>query len=178
MYSAAAEALSIEPYAVVSARETERDATSWTEEVITPAQFFTTATDTALAWSGERKLLLAVLRDAVESFFRYRNDPTTRGRRLFRETHDWFWSMDRPWLCSFDNICNHLHLDADYIRRGLKQYYDPAAVSAAPPPGRRHRTRRAGAHLTIVSGGVAGQGEARTCPPNPEQGAEQALSDK
>lgn len=164
MYSAVAEALPMESYAVASANESERAVTSWTEEIVTPDQFFTSATDTAIAWSGERKLLLAVLRDAVDSFFRYRNDPTTRGRRLFRETHDWFWSADRSWLCSFNNICDQLHLDAGYLRRGLKQYYDPVAVSAAPPPRRRPRTRRDSAHLTVVQGRAAGRGEEQVSP--------------
>jgi hypothetical protein len=84
MDSVVAEAFPRESYAIAPARETERAMTSWAEEILTPAQFFTSATDTAIAWSGERKLSLAVLRDAVDSFFRYRNDPTTRGQRLFR----------------------------------------------------------------------------------------------
>jgi hypothetical protein len=106
--------------------------------------------DSAVAWSGERKLLLAVLQDAVASFFRYRQDPTTRGKRLFRETHEWFWSTDRQWLCSFESICDNLHLDADYIRRGLKLHYDPVAFSSTPPPVQRRRTRRVPSHLTVV----------------------------
>ena len=159
MYSAVAEALPRESYAVAAARETERDATAWTEEIITPEQFFTPAKDTALAWSGERKLLFAVLQDAVDSFFRYRNDLTTRGRRLFCETHEWFWSMDRSWLFSFVNICDQLYIEADYVRRGLKQYYDPTAVSAASPPRQRHKTRHGGEHLAVVHSGAAGRGE-------------------
>lgn len=150
MYSAVAEALPRAHFAAASAHETERGMTSWAEEILTPAQFFTSATDTALAWNGERKLLLAVLRDAVESFFRYRNDSTTRGQRLFRETHDWFWATERSWLCSFVNICDQLHLDAGYLLRGLRRYYDPEAVSAASPPRQRRRTRHGGAHLTVV----------------------------
>jgi hypothetical protein len=160
--------LPMESYAIAAVRETANNAPSWAEEIITPAQFFASSTDTALVWSGERKLLLAVLQDAVDSLFRYRNDPTTRGRRLFRETHDWFWSMDRSWLCSFENICDQLHLDAGYLRRGLRRYYDPTAVSAAPPPRQRRRTRRGIAHLTVLHGGAAERGEAQALLPDSE----------
>jgi hypothetical protein len=169
MHSAAAEALPIESYDGAAARETERAETWGTEEIVTPDQFFTPATDTGLAWSGERKLLLAVLRDAVETFFRHRNDPTTRGQRLFREAHDWFWSTDRFGLCSFENICAHLHLEADYIRRGLRRYYDPNAMSATPCPRQRRQTRRGGTPLSVVHGGTAGQGREHVSPPNHEQ---------
>ena len=133
--------------------ETDRYTSIATEEVLTPEQFFPSAKDSAIEWSGERKLLLAVLRDAIDSFFRYMRDSTTRGKRLFRETHDWFWSTDRQWLCSFENICDHLHMDADYIRGGLKRYYDPLAFSAMPLPVQRRRTRRVNSHLTVVGEG-------------------------
>jgi hypothetical protein len=54
------------------------------------------------------------------------------------------------WLCSFESICENLHLDANYIRRGLKQYYDPVAFSSTPPPVQRRRTPRTNSHLTVV----------------------------
>lgn len=150
-HSALAEVLPL-GHAAYSSASTDSVMPSWSEEMLTPEQFFPAARDSAVAWNGERKLLLAVLQDAVAYFFRYRQDPTTRGKRLFRETHEWFWSTDRQWLCSFESICDNLHLDADYIRRGLKRYYDPIAFSATPPPVQRRRTRRADSHLKIVHG--------------------------
>lgn len=148
-YGASAEVLPLRQEAY-SPATTDNSMPSWSEEVLTPEQFFPAAKDSTLEWNGERKLLLAVLRDAIESFFRYMKDPTTRGRRLFRETHEWFWSTDRQWLCSFENICDHLYLDANYIRRGLKRHYDPVAFSSLPPPVQRRRTRRISSHLTVV----------------------------
>jgi hypothetical protein len=148
-YSALAEVLPSAPPAYLS-NKTDNSMPSWSEEVLTPEQFFPSAIDSAAVWGGEQKLLLAVLQDAVASFFRYQHDPTTRGKRLFREIHEWFWATDRQWLCSFESICDNLHLNADYIRRGLKQYYDPVAFSATPTPVQRRRTRRANTHLTVV----------------------------
>jgi hypothetical protein len=148
-YNALAE-VSISEHATYSSAKTNDSMPSWSEEVLTPEQFFPLAIDSAVTWSGERKLLLAVLQDAVATFFRYQHDPTTRGKRLFREIHEWFWSTDRQWLYSFESICDNLHLDANYIRRGLKHYYDPVAFSSTPPPVQRRRTPRANSHLTVV----------------------------
>lgn len=105
---------------------------SWTEETLTPDQFFRFATNTPVVWGGARQLLIAVLLNAVDAVFRYRDDHTRRGMRLFKETLDWFWSTDRQWLYAFENICAHLNVDADYFRRGLKRLYDPAAVPSTP----------------------------------------------
>jgi hypothetical protein len=135
----------------------DRPPSSWAEGELTPGQFFRPVTDTAAGWTAERKLLLAVFRNAVDSLVRYRNDHTIRGTRLLRETHDWVWSADRQWLCSFENICAYLHLDAEYIRRGLKRLYNPAAVASAPSPTAPRRRRRTNRHVTAVRGGGAGR---------------------
>lgn len=65
---------------------TAMSSSSMTEELLTPEQFFVPADRTGIAWTPERRLLLAVLEDAVVLFLRYRSDRTTRGKRLFRET--------------------------------------------------------------------------------------------
>lgn len=102
-----------------SALEKNHPLPSWGPAVLTPEQFFRRATDSALLWTAERRLLFAVLHNAVESFFRYQHNYTSRGRRLFKETHDWFWSARAKGLYSFDSVCAHLHLNADYIRRAF-----------------------------------------------------------
>ncbi|NOT55850.1 MAG: hypothetical protein HOP18_14720 [Deltaproteobacteria bacterium] len=65
------------------------------------------------------------------SFLRHRHSHTKRGQRLFREDALWFASSDHSWAFSFESICDQLNLDADYIRRGLRQLPPP---KTAPPP--------------------------------------------
>src|SRR5918992_845489 len=84
-----------------------------------PAQFFTDAINSEAHWSGTRRLLFAVLQDAVACWFRYRNTRSSQGRQLFQEIRDWFLTKNRDSLYAFENICIHLNLDADYFRRGL-----------------------------------------------------------
>jgi hypothetical protein len=65
--------------------------------------------------------MLAVLGDAVDCYRRGRgaHDPATR--LLFDETRAWVESTDRRALFSFESICDALDIDADYLRRGLRQ---------------------------------------------------------
>ena len=78
-------------------------------------------------WFGDRKppldperlLMLAVLEDAVRDATLVANDP--RARALRQEALDWIASPARQWLFSFENICDCLGLDADYLRRGLRE---------------------------------------------------------
>lgn len=131
-----------------SSATSERLVPSWADEVLTPEQFFLPASDSSATWTGERRLLLAVLQDAVAFFFRYRLSQTVRGRRLFRETVQWFLSTDRSWLYSFENICAHLGLDADYMRLGLKRIQG-GVLQLEPLLPQRRRQRRS-VYLTLM----------------------------
>lgn len=77
---------------------------------------------TALLWSSEYRLLLAVLQDAVACWFRYCRAQSRRERRMFQEIYDWFWDKNRDWLYAFESICEYLDLDPDAIRRGLVRW--------------------------------------------------------
>lgn len=105
---------------------------SWSMERLLPEQFFVPAWESAAAWTGERRLLCAVLQEAVHTFLKYRDARTERGQRLFREVQAWFWSEQGDWLYAFESICLHLHLDPDYIRRGLQWWQRP--IEPLPRP--------------------------------------------
>ena len=157
MDSVQVESVSTAQYPVRPAREENRPLPLSIPGILTPEQFFRRATDSARIWTGERRLLCAVLHNAVESLFRYRHDYTSRGRRLFKETHDWFWSAPSLGLYSFESICSHLHLDDGYIQGGLKRLYDPTAVSFAPVPKTPRKPRDPNPHPTVVHGGKVGE---------------------
>src|SRR5690242_10412161 len=75
------------------------------DEIMLPEQLFTYARNAAATWTGEQRLLLAVLEDALANFFRYRGARTTRGKRLFREECEWFWSKEKNCLYAFETVC-------------------------------------------------------------------------
>ena len=127
------------------------------EEIVTPEQFFGRSVDSSEAWTGERKLLFAVLSEAFSSYCRYLNNFSVRGRRLYRETQDWFDSTDKSWLYSFENICDHLDLDPGYVRLGLKRWKQQHGLPE-PPNLPRRRGQRVNNHLKLVGGTDGTQG--------------------
>ena len=72
---------------------------------------------------GERRLLLAILEDAIRCFQTYLFARETRGRVLFREAEQWLASEDRD-LFSFETICEVLGIDPQQVRRGLHRWRD------------------------------------------------------
>jgi len=119
MYSEYAVALPSGQFLTNVTLGSEKPLPSSADEIITPEQFFIPASDSIANWTGERRLLLAVLEEAVATFIRYKDATTTRGKRLFREVREWFGSNERNYVCAFESICDHLSLDPDYVRSGL-----------------------------------------------------------
>jgi hypothetical protein len=70
----------------------------------------------------ELRLMAAVLEDAIRTFCRCAASQTVRSRRLFEDTAEWFDTSDVSWPFSFENICDALGLEAEWIRRLLRRY--------------------------------------------------------
>lgn len=69
--------------------------------------------------SPERRLMLAVLKDTIDCFQQYLTASNAEGRALFRDAEEWILEEDSDWLFSFENICEVLGLNPQYIREGL-----------------------------------------------------------
>lgn len=71
---------------------------------------------------GEQKLMLAVLENAIEDFQKHVLASDKRGKELFQEAEEWILETNSPSFFSFENICAHLDLDPDYVRRGFMRW--------------------------------------------------------
>jgi hypothetical protein len=71
---------------------------------------------------GEERLMLAVLENAIEDFQKYILANDKRGKELFEEAEEWILETNSPSFFSFENICEHLGLDPDYVRRGFMRW--------------------------------------------------------
>ncbi len=95
-------------------------------DTLLPAQFFA-----AFAREGgmvrERRLMLAVLQDAVECYQKYALARDPKGRMLFEDSREWVDSREREWPFAFENICEVLGLNPEYIRRGLSKWVQQRA---------------------------------------------------
>ena len=70
--------------------------------------------------SPEQRLMVAVLRDALDCIEKYRFVTSRRGSRCFREAQQWFLADEPSWPYSFESICGILDLDADAVRQRLR----------------------------------------------------------
>lgn len=70
----------------------------------------------------EKKLMLAVLQDAVECFKKYLFLEGAKGKAIFKDAEEWLMEKDDDWLFSFESICEFLNLNAGYVRNGLIEW--------------------------------------------------------
>ena len=68
---------------------------------------------------GEKKLMLAVLQEALNTFVQFLPARDVTGQDRFREVERWFWDDDDEWLFSFKNIAESLGLSSSYFLDGL-----------------------------------------------------------
>ena len=69
--------------------------------------------------SAERELMIAVLSDAIECFWKYRKSRAALAIRLYQEAKSWLFADTENHPFSFLNICQTLGLEPSYIRRGI-----------------------------------------------------------
>ena len=112
-------------------------------EVVLPSQFhFRAGLDASL--QPEKRLMLAVMEDAVGTFQKYVWARDRAGQRLLAEVEEWFESDDTEWPYSFVNICHSLNLDVSFMRNGLRRWKQP--------PARRTRRRGEGGSVPVPTG--------------------------
>jgi hypothetical protein len=70
----------------------------------------------------EKKLLLAVLEDAIACFQKYLFSKDGKGKALFLEAQEWISDEDTDWLFSFANVCEMLGFEPSYLRDGLMRW--------------------------------------------------------
>jgi len=90
-------------------------------DTLLPIQYFEAMRKKHLL-EGEKRLILSVLEDAVECFMKCIDASSSKGQRLFRDADEWIALEDKHWVFSFDNVCEMLDINPEYLRRGLKQW--------------------------------------------------------
>jgi hypothetical protein len=90
-------------------------------DTLLPIQYFEAMRRKHLL-EGEKRLVLSVLEDAVECFMKCIDSSTKKGQRLFRDAEEWINLEDKKWVFSFDNVCEMLDVNPEYLRRGLREW--------------------------------------------------------
>lgn len=90
-------------------------------DVLISAQYFD-ALRSKTGMEPEKRLMLAVLEDAVRC---YQDSLAAEGdtkRKLFAEAEEWFREEGADAAFSFDSICEALDLNPEYVRKGLLRW--------------------------------------------------------
>ena len=83
---------------------------------------------------GEKRLMFAVLEDAIRTYVMNINSVSANGRKELEAVREWINSRGDQELFTFDNLCNVFSIDPDSLRTQLNQ------LSAADLPRRRIRS--------------------------------------
>jgi len=103
-------------------------------DTLLPVQYFEAMRRKHLL-EGEKRLILSVLEDAIECFMKCIDSPTNKGQRLFRDAEEWINLEDKKWIFSFDNVCEMLDINPEYLRRGLRGWKErKLKILAEPAP--------------------------------------------
>ena len=92
-------------------------------DTLLPIQYFEAMRRKHLL-EGEKRLILSVLEDAIECFMKCIDASTSKGQRLFRDADEWIALEDKRWVFSFDNVCDMLDINPEYMRMGLRRWKD------------------------------------------------------
>jgi len=114
-------------------------------DTLLPIQYFEAMRKKHLL-EGEKRLILSVLEDAVECFMKCIDASTNKGQRLFRDADEWIAHEDKRWVFSFDNVCEMLDINADYMRVGLRKWKERKLEAIA-----RRKAAEAEAALALPS---------------------------
>ena len=99
----------------------ERIASLFEPDTLLSAQYFGNLRRTTLL-EPEKRLMLAILEDAINCY--QDNLLAKRGRagRLFTEAEELILEKGSNWIFSFKNICETLGFNPEYVRQGLLRW--------------------------------------------------------
>ena len=90
-------------------------------DTLLPSQYFDRVRRRA-SFDGERRLMVAILEDAVDVYRKQVGARDRKRRMLFEDAQAWIESNDKSWIFSYENICDVLGIDAEYLRAGLRKW--------------------------------------------------------
>jgi hypothetical protein len=91
-------------------------------DTMLPAQYFAAALRRKGALNPERRLIIAVLQDAIECYQKNLFAREGKARQLYADAQEWIDSEDRSHYFSYENICEILDMNPEFVRRGLHQW--------------------------------------------------------
>jgi hypothetical protein len=95
--------------------------TLFTPDTLLPSQYFDRLRSRT-EYDGERRLMLAILEDAVDVYRKQAGARDRKRQQHFLDAEAWIEDTDATWIFSFENICIALGLEPEYLRGGLRAW--------------------------------------------------------
>jgi hypothetical protein len=99
----------------------EKIASLFQPDTLLAAQYFDNLRGKSLL-EPEKRLMLAILEDAISRYQENMFSQDKRGKRHFQEVEEWIADADSGWIFAFENVCESLGLNPDYVRQGLRRW--------------------------------------------------------
>lgn len=90
-------------------------------DILAPAEYFEICRRKTEV-EPETRLMLAVLVDAIAVYQDYISQRRRVKKSRFQEAEEWITAENRDWPFSFENICEALGFNPQYIRFGLQRW--------------------------------------------------------
>ena len=120
----------------------ERIASLFEPDTLLAAQYFGNLRRKTLL-EPEKRLMLAILEDAINCYQNNLWAQRSRARRLFTEAEEWILDKGSDWIFSFRNICETVGLNPEYVRQGLLRWKEKK-IAKYPDPKYWERKKIAG----------------------------------
>jgi hypothetical protein len=119
--------------------------------ILTPDQFYDERRDDS-ALRPIKRLMLAILEDALRCLHKHAGAKNGARRRIYREAEQWLCGQGGSAIFSFTVVCETLGIEPDYLRSGLRQWRDTQLHGErGQSVGRRSPVMRTG---SIFTGGT------------------------
>lgn len=108
----------------------ERVTSLFQPDTLLPEQYLDTFRR-KLQLDPEKKLMLAILEDAIACYQKYVFARDGKGKALFHEAEEWIEAGGSASVFSFDSVCETLGLNPEYVRRGIAEWKKAAVTKRA-----------------------------------------------
>jgi hypothetical protein len=89
--------------------------------ILTPDQYYDERRDDS-AIRPIKRLMLAILEDALRCLHKHADARNGARRRMYREAEQWLWGESGKALFSFTVVCETLGIEPEYLRLGLRRW--------------------------------------------------------
>ena len=104
----------------------------------------------------EKRLIFAVLADAVVCFQRFVNATSRKQKRLHQEAANWIFKPGDHGIFSFESVCEICGFDPKFLRTGLIKWREDNKLSGVSQKANRqanlHASRRENRVSTLMGG--------------------------